>query len=122
MNQQKVSEQIMLLLTDSDSWSDEQITALLANQEEIGHTLYRLYRSFPHHVEQVQRYRAKKKELSVLPTEELLKREQAISKRRAAIIEEDYADELPDSFYESPPIDSDEHIIYEILKERKVVH
>ena len=39
--------------------------------------------------------------------------------RRPYALADDVYDDLPDSFFMAPPIDSDEHIIYEILQERK---
>lgn len=117
MNQR---EYVLLLLEDPNSWSDEQVAGLLANSYEIKSTLYGLWRSFPGSAERVQRYRARKKELLALPNEELLARSRAISEDRAAAMAADPDDtELPDSFFESPPIDSDQYIIGEILEEQK---
>ena len=41
--------------------------------------------------------------------------------RRLATIVADEFDELDDSFYSASPIDSDEHIISELLEERGLV-
>ncbi len=81
--------------------------------------MYRLYHSFPLRVERIRRYRARKKEISVLSTEKLLEMQKSINASRSVAIAEDDYDEQPDSLYEPPPIDSDEYIISEILKERK---
>ncbi len=121
LNQQEKERFVLLLLKGHNLWSDEDITVLLAHSEEIKEIVYILWRSFPEFIEQVRRYRARKKELSKLPTEELLVKQRAISDHRAAAMANDPDDtELPDSFFEAPPFYSDESIIYEILEERKM--
>ena len=65
------------------------------------------------------RYRSRQKELEKLSTEELEKmRRVHMAQRSSAMIADEY-DELPDSFFEAPPIDSDEHIVYQLLEERE---
>ncbi len=118
----KLREQILLLLGDPKLLSDEQIAALLANSEALNKALYHLRHSFPFPVEQVRRYRAKKKELSVLPTQQLRAMQERIIARRITALKDDPRDEdLPDSFFEPPQIDSDESILFEIIQERAKV-
>jgi len=99
--------------------TDEEIAEVLAYSEEIGSSLHSVWSSFPHRWEAVQRYRARKAELSVRPTEELRGIMERFRASRARAIADDWADDLDDSFFEAPPIDSDEHIVYELLKERE---
>ncbi|MEK7194274.1 MAG: hypothetical protein AAB660_01110 [Patescibacteria group bacterium] len=42
-----------------------------------------------------------------------------INGRRAQTLADDLDDDLSDSFFEAPPIDSDEHIIHELLEEKQ---
>ena len=109
-----------LLLGDRMAISEEDIDRLLAQEEELGRELYQLWRSFPWAIKEVKRYRARKAELSTTDTEMLQAQLRHLGARRSRAMDEDVNDELPDSFFESPPMDSDEHIIPEILRERGV--
>jgi hypothetical protein len=66
-------------------------------------------------------YRLKRKELDELSTDELRSQYDAINQRRSQIAAGDFADDLPDSFYEVPSKDSDSHILHELLKEREAI-
>jgi hypothetical protein len=66
-------------------------------------------------------YRLKRKELDELSTDELRGQYDAINRHRSQISADDFADNLPDSFYEVPSKDSDSHIIRELLKEREAI-
>jgi hypothetical protein len=113
---------MMLLLKDPESLSDGQLANLLANKDMIKNTLHDLFTSFPHRIEEIQRYRVRKKELLALPREKLVEMWKDICARRSAAMAADPDDtKLPDSFFEMAPIDSDRHIIHEILEERKAV-
>ena len=66
------------------------------------------------------RYRQRRKELGGFPTEELRNRYDRIASARSRAIAADEFDTADDSLYESPPIDSDEHILWELLEERRL--
>jgi len=104
----------MLLFGEPKSLSDEQIARLLESEKEIRDIVRRVFRQFPEAYRRIQIYRAKKGELSQLPTGELMTRRQKIFNERASVFER----EDNDSFFKLPSIDSDEFILREILKER----
>ncbi|MFH0712588.1 MAG: hypothetical protein V2A55_01925 [Candidatus Jorgensenbacteria bacterium] len=97
--------------------TDEEIAELLAHSDEIGSHLHSVWSGFPHRWEAVQRYRARKKELDKVSTEELQAMMERFRASRAQAVADDLDDDLDDSFFEAPPIDSDEHIVYELLGE-----
>lgn len=108
----------MLLFENPRSLDDEQITCLLEAEKELGHVLDHVYHWFPEEFRRLQRYHRKKNELSQLSMEELMERSQGITKQRTSILRSVPDEELSDSFFEAPSLDSDEHILYEILRER----
>ena len=55
-----------------------------------------------------------------LNDEQLVAMRQRIRNARSRVEAEDTNDELPDSFFEPPLLDSDEHIVNELLEERGV--
>ena len=63
-------------------------------------------------------YRKRKKELAVLSNGELRAAYERAAEPRRAAIAADVNDEASDSLYESPPIDSNERITYDLMKER----
>jgi len=117
----RLKELWMLLFEKPESLHDEQITSLLEVEEQLRDAIYYVYHWFPQEFRKVQRYRTKKNELSQLSTEELIQKRQVILNRRASVFKRVPEEEISDSFFESPSIDSDEHILYELLKERDAV-
>jgi len=115
-----LTEVIPLLLGDRMTISDEDLDRLLDQEEELNRELYQLWRSFPRALKEVKRYRTRKAELSTTDTKMLQARLRHISDARSRAIAEDTNDELDDSFFGLPPLDSDEHIIPEILRERGI--
>ena len=111
---------LLLLLEDPQSLDDQQIERLVAAREEVGLRISGLYRRFPGNLYAVQRYRRRKTELAEKPTQELEQMLQEIWKRRGSFLRTTPDEEVSDSFFESPPIDSDESIIEELLEERHV--
>jgi hypothetical protein len=108
------------LLWDPKDLDDKMIELLLREESQkwITRRINFLYHSFPQYLEQIQSYRAKKREMDKLSTEELLAIRAKIADRRASILKTVPDEDLGDSFFESPLMDSQEHIVYEILKER----
>ena len=114
----RLKELWMLLFESPENLTDEQIVCLLEAEKQLRDVIYRVYYWFPDEVRRVQKYRTKKNELSQLPTEELMKKRQRIINQRSSVLRSVPDEELSDSFFESPSIDSDEHILFEILTER----
>jgi hypothetical protein len=111
----------MLLLEDPTTLDDNQITSLIEAKEELRELINRVWRGALNNLERVQNYRSRKKELSGLPTEKLMVMKQEITKGRGAYLASRDEEDIGDSFFEVPAIDSDERIIAEILKERKII-
>jgi hypothetical protein len=113
-----------LLLKDPLSLTEEEINEILKIKEFIGFHLRSISSRFPSDWQMALRHHQRKEELSKLPTEELQKIEKNIRERRVAVLgslSDREEEEIGDSFFESPPIDSDEHIVYELLKERGAI-
>lgn len=110
----------LLLLEDFRNLTDEQVDELLVEKKALGERLSWLWNHFPYSLEDVRSYRARKKELDKLSTEQLREIQRRIGESRAAVLRSygDNDDDLSDSFFEAPPINSDEHVTYELLKER----
>ena len=109
-----------LLLKETVQLTDEELGELVAAKDQLADKLNILDRRVRWGLEEIKRYRARKKELVQRSTEELQKMSQRFCESRAAAIEsdDDFYDPGGDSLYEPPSIDSDEHIVYELLKER----
>ena len=113
----RLKELWLLLLEDPMSLTDEQIEEFIAADDEIQPVRRRLV-TFPDAYTTVRRYRRRKAELAQLSTEVLRQLNGNYWRDRDSVLAEDFADDLPDSFFEASRIDSDEHIIQELLKER----
>jgi len=111
----------MLLFEDPENLNDEQIVCLLEAEKQLRDVICRVYYWFPDETRRVQRYRTKKNELSQLATEELMEKRQGIINQRSSVLSSVPDEELSDSFFEAPSIDSDENILFEILTERGVI-
>ncbi|HDZ54596.1 MAG TPA: hypothetical protein ENI19_01140 [Candidatus Nealsonbacteria bacterium] len=116
----RLKELWMLLFGNPINLTDPEIERLLESEKELRTILHFTYSGFPHQIERVKKHHAKKKELSELPTEKLVEMKCAIEENRLAVLRSTNEEELSDSFFEAPPIDSNEHILNEILKERGV--
>jgi len=116
---QREIRRLALLCMETRDLTDEEIEQIIDKGDDIGRYFYYRGNFAGEGVKQLKRYRARRVELDKLSTEELDRMMGVISQRISAVVEADYADELPDSFYEAPPIDSDSHILCEILVERK---
>jgi len=111
-----------LLLKDPTKLSREEINSLLEAKDELHDLLGYKYQAFPDNLGRVLRYHKRKEELSKLSTEELKKIDENIRLDRAAAfasISDGEEEEIGDSNFAEPPIDSTEHIVYELLKERE---
>lgn len=112
-----------LLFDDPQKLNKGQLTRLLAAQQELEELLRSRSRAFPGFFSSVLQYHQRKEELGQLTTEELEKMLQAIRRTQQAFyasrVGEGTEDDIGDSFFESPPVDSDEHILSELLRERK---
>lgn len=115
-----LKEIFLLLLKKPSELTDEEIVRLIAVKKQITDELYYLSRMVSYGLEQIQAYRAKKKKLAQFSTEELQEVHGRLQRAWATAVEDDDLDEGPDSLYAPPPIDSDEHVIHEILKERGI--
>lgn len=115
----KLHDLFSLLLKPREELTDEEITILLTNAPELKDRIFQLWHSFPHAIEEVRRYRTRRSELEKLTTAELKEMSQEINQRRAAYLSAHDEEDIEDSFFESPPLDSKEHIIYEILRGRE---
>ncbi len=109
---------VALLLEDREL-TDEELKKIIAHKGEISRYLDGLSRFATSGAERETRYRARKIELGKLDTKELRRRSDEMGRSRGQAMRDDTYDELPDEFFESPPKDSDEHIVYELLEERK---
>lgn len=114
----KLRELWVLLFDDPQTLTDEQILQLLEAGDELRTLAWRAFQSFPESVKSIQRYREKKKALSGLSNEELREKMQTIMDHRVSVLRSVPDEEISDEFFESPPLHSDEHIIYELIKER----
>ena len=115
---EKFKELWLLLREDPLSLDDDQIREIIAGGEELSRRLWNIYMGLPRRYEAVLQSRSRRLELEQLSTEKLKARQKEINCHRSAEQEADWSDDLPDSFFEAPPIDSDEHIVDEILEER----
>src|SRR3989344_938572 len=109
----------LLAANDQNTLTDTHIHALLESRQTLLLMTEVAKSRLNKELEQLQKYRAGKKDLQALPIEELQRMHQEVCLCRAVAIEADVADELPDSFFEPPPIDSDQYILSEMLGERK---
>ncbi len=112
----------LLLLKDPTKISKEEIDSLLKEKEKIHDLLGYKYQAFPDNLGRVLQYHKRKEELSKLSTEELKKIDTDIRLDRTAAFEslsDEEEEEIGDSNFAEPPIDSTEHIVFELLKERE---
>jgi len=109
-----------LLLRDPMDLSGAELSQLLTEPVDLADEIHRLWRAFPSRWQEVVRHRARKAELLRLSDDELREGLWRIQTERSRVAADDTNDELPDSFFEPPPLDSDEHIIGELLRERGV--
>ena len=109
-----------LLLRDPMDLSGAELSQLLTETDGLADEIHRLWRAFPSRWQEVVRYRARKAELASLSDEQLVAMRQGIRDDRSQVEADDTDDELPDSFFEPPLLDSDEHIVNELLKERGI--
>jgi hypothetical protein len=104
--------------------TEEEINDILGAKELLGNHLRSILGGFPSSWERALRHYKRKEKLSKLSIEELKVMDQKISEDREAFFRsvdarEEAGEDVGDSAFEGPPIDSDEHIVYELLKERK---
>jgi hypothetical protein len=90
----------------------------------LGDHLRSILGGFPSSWKRALRHHKRKEELSKLSTEELKAMDRKISGDREAFFRsvnarEEAGEDVGDSAFEGPPVDSDEHIVYELLKERE---
>lgn len=116
----KLQELWSLLCLKPMDLTDQQLAQVIEAEDKLGEIARCLEYGFPRDWQRVVRYRARKAELDKLTTEQLREMSDGYRASYAAMIESDPNDELlPDSAFEPPPIDSDEHIVYELLCERE---
>lgn len=102
-----------------ETLSDAELASIEGKREEISNYLYRVWFDGMNSVSREIRYRERRQELGNIHTEELQDKAEDIKRWRSRELSEDWNDDLPDSFFEAPRKDSDEHIITEILVERR---
>jgi len=115
--QQKLRELALLAMSDREL-TDEELALISRDSRELSGFLHRLADSVGTGVDLTIRSRARRKILEALSTEELKARIDQIEDERSRILAEDTGDNLSDSFFEAPRIDSDRHLIPLILKSR----
>ena len=117
--EQERIRQLALLCLETRELTDEELDQVIASSKDIW--IYLSYRqNFVYTgAERVKRYRLRRAELNKLPTQKLEQMGDEINQERSAILAADFDDDLPDSFFEAPPINSDEHIVHELLEERR---
>ena len=108
-----------MLCLESRELTDEELDCIINQGGEIGRYLSQVSNFASYGAEKEKRYRRRKQKLNESSTEELKQMWKEISADRSAFLATDVNDELPDSAYEAPPKESDEHIVYEILQERR---
>lgn len=114
---------LALLCLEERELTEEELREIIAHGREVA-SFFLGYARFPGDTAlRLLRYRRRRTEFEKLETGELERMLQQIHRERATVIESygDNDDDLDDSFFEAPPIDSDQHILYEILEERKKV-
>ena len=116
---QKKARQLALLCMEPHQLSDRQLDEIITHGDEIFRYLDGVSSFARSGAAREKRYRARKLELAKLPDEELQRMSRLMSEERGRVLQDDEHDELPDSFFEAPPKDSDEHIIHELLEERR---
>jgi hypothetical protein len=112
------------LLVEPLRLTEEEIKDILGAKELLENHLRSISGGFPSSWERALRHHKKKEELSKLSTEELKAMDREINKDREAFFRsvdarEEAGEDVGDSAFEGPPVDSDEHIVYELLKERE---
>ena len=110
MNNKQLLKLIPLLLQDPISLNDEQISFLLEKSKDIEDVLFNLWCSFSRSLKEVQKCRAREKELANLSPEKF------------SIIRDsvwhDGSTAHEAGFHEPPPFGSDRYIVHKILQER----
>ena len=112
----------VLLFRDPTKLSKEEINSLLEAKEELHDLLQYKLLAFPDNLRIAERYHKRKEELSKLSTEELKEIDKNIRLDRAAALgslSDREEEEIGDSNFSEPPIDSTEHIVHELLRERE---
>src|SRR3989344_5250127 len=120
MTPEQKKELLNLLLTDPQGLSDTDLERLLEAKDDLYSFLYSLQTRLINHLSQVREYRRKKTAFSKQSTDQLQRRYNEINRGISRIVceeDSDY-DPLPDSFFETR-LDSDEHVIGDIIKERE---
>jgi hypothetical protein len=117
--EQERLRQLALLCLETRRLTDEELREIKQHGQELYSYLERRGSFAWHGAEHVLRARARRAELDKLPTEELERGMKGINYDRQAFLASHDDDDLEDSAFEAPPIDSDEHIVYELLEERK---
>ena len=109
-----------ILMKEPSKLTEEELDMLLEAEEILHREVARLSRFVCPGLEKLKRYRARRNELDKLSTHELEEIQLNIGRSKAQALANDPNDEnLPDLFFEFPPIDSDESIVYVLLLERK---
>jgi len=118
MGRKKLEKLWLSLLQDPQNLSNKQIEDLFRARKKLGNILFQLCGNFPQKMEEVKNYRIRKKELSQLPTKGLWEMNKRIQESRNRIMNSTPKEKIPDSFFETPPLDYDETILAELLRER----
>lgn len=112
---------LLLLVDDPRTLTDAQLEKLNQGADRLdGYATALAHSSIRSRIDELRRYRVRKAHLAAMSTEELQRMQDGIRRDRAAVMAEEVDDDLPDSFFEAPALDSDRHIVDELLDERKV--
>lgn len=116
---QEEIRRLALLSFEKRRLTDDELKQISDAQEEVSRYLYERWLHVSSLIQREIAARQRRKKLKELPTEDLERMHKHCLEIRSRAMAEDVDDEGPDSLYEAPTFDSEEHILYEILKERK---
>lgn len=117
--QEKLHQLALLCLEKHEKLTDEELESIANVGGDLRDFFDRCQRFALCGARQLQRYRLRRRQLEQLSTEELELESRKMHEERNRFLARVDEDELPDSFFGAPPIDSDENILYELLRERR---
>ena len=106
----------LLITEDRHTFTPKQVKELIAARPALCHLIDQAKDLLCEGLEELERYRDRKAQLEALHPEKLQAMYDNICAERANTIAADVHDGLSDSLFEPEPIDSDEHILFEIFE------
>lgn len=111
--------ELALLCLEKRELTDDELREINEKGNEIYSYLSERGGFAIHGAASLLRYRARRAELDKLTTEDLQRRMSGIRGERNAFFASHDDDDIGDSAFEAPPIDSEAHIVAELLEERQ---